>query len=324
MATRWVGLFALAVWRAGLFSADAVVDANSRANTNAPPDGSPWDNVGTVNGLSGVYLANGWVLTAAHVGFGTFTLGASSFAYDGNFHQLTNSDGSVTDALMFHLATPPGVPNVAVVSNSPSPGAAIDMIGFGYFSGSSQMSFGSNTGFLWSAAPAKSWGNNTVVANRVPVSDVVGKITALYTDFSGPGSAQASNEGQAATGDSGGGVFQLTGSGWQLAGIMVGISQAQASAAVYGDLTFAVDVAAYRNQVIAVLASTAPVLSLTRSGGNVRACWADTGVAFNLQQAATLTNVIWTTVPQAQVPTNGQICVTIPATNAAGFFRLHK
>ena len=157
------------------------------------------------------------------------------------------------------------------------------------------------------------------------INDGVANITALYSDFTWPGPSQASNDGQAASGDSGGGVFQLTSSGWQLVGIMVAITQNQPpNAAVYGDLTFSVDAAAYRSQIIAILASTPPVLSIAPSGTNVRLCWADTGVAYNVEMATTISAPNWTTVTQTPVSTNGQLCVTVPRTNTATFFRLHK
>jgi hypothetical protein len=325
LTIRRVCGFFFAAFLAGTFTAQAVVDANSRANTNAPPDGAPWGNVGTVNGLSGIYLANGWVLTAAHAGFGTFTLGSQAFTYDGNYRQLTNLDGSVTDALMFHLTTPPPVPILTVVSNGPSPGAFIDMVGFGYYSGSSQMTFGTNTGFGWSSTPGKSWGSNKVVDNGILVRDQVGVITSFYSDFAAPGSAQTANEGQAASGDSGGAVFQQTGSGWQLAGIMFGINQLQGGGtAVYGDLTFAVDVASYRSQVMAILASTAPVMAVSRSGTNLLVCWVDTGLPYDLEKAATIAPANWATVPQPQFSTNALRCVRIPITSTNTFFRLQK
>src|SRR5690348_5976400 len=86
-------LIAVAIGTAS-FKSLAVVDANSAANTSAPPDGAPWDNVAGVNGASGVYLGGAWVLTASHVGYGSFAVGGSTFTPDGTTLRLTNSDGS--------------------------------------------------------------------------------------------------------------------------------------------------------------------------------------------------------------------------------------
>ena len=44
-------------------------------NTTAPSPDPGFDNVGIVNGLTGVYVRNGWVLTANHVGIGDLILG---------------------------------------------------------------------------------------------------------------------------------------------------------------------------------------------------------------------------------------------------------
>src|SRR5215467_13970115 len=88
----------------------AVVDAHSPANTNAPPDGSPWDHVGTVHGASGIYVGNGWVVGAGHVGWGDFLRNGTLYNFDGIALRLTNSDGSTTDMVMFHLTPPPNLP----------------------------------------------------------------------------------------------------------------------------------------------------------------------------------------------------------------------
>src|SRR5258708_33602527 len=96
----------------------AIVDANSVTNTNAPPDGAPWANVGQVNGPSGVYLGAGWVLTAAHVGAGNINLNGELFFWDGAAYRLTNSDGSFTCSLVFHFKTTPDLHRLTLASKT--------------------------------------------------------------------------------------------------------------------------------------------------------------------------------------------------------------
>src|SRR5690349_5697924 len=129
----------------------AVVDASSPANTNAPPDGSPWGNVGALNGASGTYLGAGWVLTAAHVGTGNIALNGTTFVYDGTSQRLTNSDGTSTDMVLFHLTTLPPLPRLLLTSNTPAVLSQVDMIGCGRIAGSTETLISNYTGFYWSS-----------------------------------------------------------------------------------------------------------------------------------------------------------------------------
>jgi len=64
-----------------------------------------WNYVGQVNGASGVYLGNGWVLTAAHVGMGNFILSGNTYeAVAGSSHSISNSNGTV-DVVLFQINT---------------------------------------------------------------------------------------------------------------------------------------------------------------------------------------------------------------------------
>ena len=316
----------IAIWCGNSSSTQALVSAASQTNTNAPADGSPWANVGGVNGASGIYLGGGWVLTAAHVGPGDFGLSGAQFAYDGISHRLTNSDGTATDMIMFHLSTLPGLPPLMLASNNPSALAPIDMVAYGYIAGSSQTNIGSYTGFYWSGAGFKSWGNNKVKATGLTVNGGFGNLSAFSTDFSNPTtSGSASNEAQAAAGDSGGAVFQQNGSTWQLVGMIDAIgpmSGQPTDAAVYGELTYLANIATYRGQVQAWIASTVPKLSVSLAGAQVQVCWADTGVPYSLQTAADPLLSHWSTVKISTSSANGQLYTLLPATNPFCLFRL--
>ena len=311
-----------------IFSLRAIVDANSQANTNAPTDGAPWANMGNVNGASGIYVGAGWVLTAWHVGANDILLNGAIYHYDGTVDRLTNSDGTGTDLSMFHLGTLPPLPRLTLASRTPSPSSVVDFIGFGHIAGSPQTLINGTPGFYWSTGGFKSWGNNRVSQGGVTTINAgTGDVVAFHTDFSGPGAGQTSAEAQAAAGDSGGGVFQQSGSTWQLVGVIGAIdvlTNQPLDTAVYGNLTYAADMATYGPQVTAILASTLPALTISRAGTNVQVCWADTGVSYTLEATPSFNPPAWNAITPAPplTLTNGEYCALLPATNISRFFRL--
>ena len=64
-----------------------------------------WNNVGRIDNSTGVYLGNGYVLTAAHVGAGTFALhdGSSYSVVPRTARILKNRDGSQADFCLFRV-----------------------------------------------------------------------------------------------------------------------------------------------------------------------------------------------------------------------------
>lgn len=245
----------------------AVVDANSLTNTSNPNDGSPWANVGNVNGASGIYLGNGWVLTANHVGAGTITFDIGTFTADGQTVRLHNPDSSLTDLLLFHLTLAPSLSSLTLASSTPGVNSLVDMEGFGRIAGSTQKTYstasGTYTGFDWSSSGFKSWGTNRIASGVTTQSDLGnGTVQVFSMDFSSSG--QTSDEGQAATGDSGGAIFFKKGATWELAGMMDAIGtliNQPASTAVYGDITNSADISTYRSQIASVIAVPEPGVS---------------------------------------------------------------
>jgi len=318
----WLATFHLTAW--------AVIDASSASNTNAPADGAPWANVGLINGgASGTYVGNGWVLTAAHVGAGNIELNGVIYSYDGNSHRLTNSDGTATDLVMFHLRGFPALPALVLTSSSPTPLSVVDMVGYGHIAGSAETSIFPYTGFYWSAQTFKSWGNAKVSSGGLVVIDGgLGNVTLISTDFVRPNSLGAtSDEAEGSGGDSGGGVFLHNPSGWQLVGMMdmITVMAGQTNnTAVYGDQTLSADIATYRPQIAAWRASTPPPLTITKSGGDTVVCWPDIGITYNLQAATNLKAPDWTTITSSVTATNGEISAVLPAAGAGRFFRLKK
>ena len=306
----------------------ALVDAQSQSNTNAPSDGVPWESVGSVNGAGGNYLGAGWVLSPAHVGAGTAKFLGQSFPWDGTIYWLTNSDGTYADAIMFHLTGMPALPRMPMVTSTPSTLSSVDMIGFGYISGSAQTDFSPGvTGFYLSATQMKGWGNNRISGSPVSVFDGTTNVVAFPTTFDAA-PLQTSDECQASAGDSGGAVFYRNGSTWQLAGMVVAINEPLTSrpgnTAVYTDETYSVDIATYRNQIQAIIQGTVPTLAVVRGGNNLQISWPDTGVAYSLQATTSLSPANWAVITPSETVTNGQVVATVPMTTSTRCFRLHR
>ena len=116
----------------------AVVVSTTQGNTSRPPDAVWWNNVGIIDGSTGVYLGNRWVLTARHIRHpapitfpdrGTFQADPSSVFY------IKNPTGSgltqFTDLVIYQLAEDPGLPPLRIASETPSAGTVVTMIGNG-------------------------------------------------------------------------------------------------------------------------------------------------------------------------------------------------
>ena len=268
---------------------------NSRTgsgNTNAPsgPNGDlGWNYVGSLNGASGVYLGggngSGWVLTANHVGFGNlnFTLNGTTYsAIAGSGQQI----GSI-DLYAFRITVGQGtglslLSNLTLAGTSPAVGETLTMIGNGkdratsetYWrvTGTTSYTWNESNRFNYNASgykqlstSSKRWGTNLADGTTN-----INSTSMIQTTFTESG---ISNEAQAAVGDSGGGVFVPMDNGsYQLAGIMdlVGTFSGQpANTAVFGNVTYSIDIATYREQIIAVTGVPEPsvwMLSLTGLG----------------------------------------------------------
>lgn len=249
-------------------------------NTSAPTDDPGWANVGVLGIGSGVYLGDGWVLTAAHVGGGSIVLNGGTYAMlAGSGTTLTNAGEpgktASTDLYMFQLAsTPVGLGSVTIAATSSGSGAAVTMIGAGRDRGAyTEWYVNTNTGtnpWTWTEVPSGGnafgfktldsrtmrWGTNTIAATGAWANDGVGDINMLYTGFNFP--QDYSSEAQAAYGDSGGAVFHKNGSNWELTGLMLMVAGYSgqpnpAANAVFGNKTYAADLSFYRPQIMAIV-----------------------------------------------------------------------
>jgi hypothetical protein len=209
------------------------IQVGASTNTNDPGTAG-WNYVGSIGGASGVFFGNyggtGWVLTAAHVGAGSFTLGGTTYSATGTSFTNFVHNSTTADLTLFQIS---GTPNLANLSlTQPAVGSTVEMIGFG---------------------GGKSWGDNTIYAYD--------SYTLEGYPFGGPGiitlaSGFSGNGAQGVSGDSGGGMFYGNSGTWYLAGIL---SAAGDIGSGLGNGTVAVDLSYYASQIHADINSVTPI-----------------------------------------------------------------
>ncbi len=277
---RFAGVL-LAFVFAGSARAVIVTGGNETQNTTALGAGLGWSYVGTVNGASGVYLGdyngNHWVLTAGHVGAGSFTLEGTTYGEAaGSAIPLTLDGGAATDLTVFRLEGGPTLAPLSLATGTPAVGTSVTMIGFGINRENVQTRWTAGwvengapafyRGYKWATGNVKRWGANAIAGYGTHAGT-----TALATTFENiTGSAQATS------GDSGGGVFAADGS---LVGIIVavtGFSGQPAQTSVFNGQTFSLDIATVRPQLLAAIASVPEpngATLLLSAGGLVALGW---------------------------------------------------
>lgn len=264
--------------------ADAVIVAGSAVtfNTSAPPPepGLGWDNVGVLNVGSGVYLGNGWVLTANHVGGGSIALDSGTYAMEANSGRrlMYPAVGSqvTTDLYLFRLATDPGLPWVTLAAQT-DPGDLVIMIGNGLTRGAAI----GTTGYALNASKTMAWGLNTIDSKvDFGVAGSSDYVKGYSTLFAPGGSARSwSESGQATVGDSGGAVFRLNlANSWDLAGIIIGRNGVSDGPVTFGtSRTYIADLPAYRDQIVQITAVPEPAAGLLAAIGLLAAAGAKAG-----------------------------------------------
>jgi hypothetical protein len=206
--------------------------------------------VGLRAGLSAVYLGNGWVATANHVAAGDVVLGGVTYPYvpDSKI-RIGNGAGMFGDLAVFRVDPAPAWPLLPISSRADLRGEQVIMIGQGRDRGAALAAcVPQREGFLWAGQKTKRWGENVVVDYTTALST-----HAFFATFDAAG---LSHEAQAADGDSGGAVFVKNGGEWQLAGLMFVTSAfacQPASSSFYGNLTYVADLAAYRDEITAIV-----------------------------------------------------------------------
>jgi len=258
-----VATLALGIALAGAARAVIIATGDGTGNTSAPADDPGWANVGTRGGLTAIYLGNGWVLTANHVGVGPVSFGGVSYdPSPGAGFGFQTAPSEQADLLVFKIKANPPLPSLTLSSSVPPPGAQVVMIGNGLNRGAAT-SWSGISGWLWGTSTTMRWGTNLVAAAPQDVMVGTSVTHAFWSDFTqSPPSQVTAFEAQAAVGDSGGAVFFKNGSSWELTGVLFAINSfvgQPSGTALYGNETFAVDLSFYRSAILAI--TTLPACS---------------------------------------------------------------
>lgn len=260
---RCLLLIPLALGLAAAAPAVIIDSGDGSGNTTAPSPDPGWSHVGLRGGHTAVYLDGGWVITAHHIAAGDVVLGGITYALvSGSSVRLQNADATDADLRMFAISPLPPLAPLAIASSTPSNGAPLILIGNGRNRGAAT-SWDANGppppgpihGYEWGVGRSLRWGTNFVEVfppTRVFGTEVFGSV--FDEDDS-------DHEAQAANGDSGGAAFASNGSQWELAGVMIAVSEFEgqpAETSLYGQHTYAADLSLYRAQILAVIAMPEP------------------------------------------------------------------
>jgi hypothetical protein len=258
-ALRWIAT-ALLVALASSDAASAVLIATGDGNGNAWPSPYPSPllrHAGTIGALSAIYLGNGVVLTAQHVGPGDFEWFGISYPWvRGSELLLRNPDRSNSHLLMFAIDPHPNLPPLPIVPATPQLGMRLVVIGNGRSRGplvswdpNGTYPPGLTDGYAWASGQVLRWGTNHV--EMFPT----GRIFNTYAFASAFQTQQRGPEAQAVTGDSGGAAFVYDPTldpEFALAGVILATSSwagQPAETSFFGQYTYYADLAYYRAEL---------------------------------------------------------------------------
>lgn len=258
---------ALIVMAASAAHAVIIDSGDGSGNIDPPPDFPWWNHVDQrLGGTSIIYLGNGWVLTARHVGMGSLLYGGTRYEPDPDTAVSFGDPDSPTDVIVFRLAEGkpwPGLRLMELAEATPVPGEEVLMIGNGRNRGERLRNESETAkpplGWGWAGGSTKRWGTNRVAGPHRVVDHGDTSTFAFSTRFDSLFMAGATpHEAQAAVGDSGGAVFKRRDpddpeSEWVLAGVIFTVSHPNGGpleAALYGDYTYAADLSIHRDELI--------------------------------------------------------------------------
>ena len=224
--------------------------------------------VGRIGSHSGVYLGDGWVLSAHHVtgnGSPDFVLDGTPYKAQGGSGVWLKTRPDITaDLQLLRLADAPELAPLSLSGISPAVGSTVVMIG----NSSGQAGRLINWNTHWQEVKRSEsahvgynargrsdlwWGRNQVSepSQFMKIGPSVTRAFGMRFDREGavPGEAAV------LVGDSGGAVFAREAGEWRLAGILFARQTEPGQAghvAVFGNISLAVDLSFYRKQILAV------------------------------------------------------------------------
>jgi len=251
-ATRSLVL-AIALLGAAQGHAVIIASGDGTGNAAAPADDPGWANVGTLTtGFTVIYLGNGWVVTAAHVGSGNVVLAGQTYPLvAGSEHRLVNPDSTPADLLLFQINAHPALPYLPISGAPTTTTEVATLIGNGVNRGAATSWMGIG-GFLWGSGNTLRWGTAEVSQVGVNVT-TDGTTHTFQTLFTNEGTAFPA---QAAVGDSGGAAFVKVSGTWMLAGVLIAVDEYNgqpAGTSLFGTHTYAADLSYYRGQIVPVV-----------------------------------------------------------------------
>ncbi|HEB89876.1 MAG TPA: trypsin-like serine protease, partial [Deltaproteobacteria bacterium] len=219
-ARVWIGIVLLLISGIPRDASAVLISTGDGTGNTTPPSADPgFDNVGVVNGLSGVYVRNGWVLTANHVGeHPILLLGTLYDPVPGSSVRIQNPDASFADLLAFKIRGPkPPLPDLALASAAPSVGTLLTIIGNGRNRGTATSWMGLS-GWNWGPGSTLRWGTNKI--SEIGQNTFATEAFHIVFDALPPGQAMGQHEADVVNGDSGGGAFIGSGPSAELVGIL--------------------------------------------------------------------------------------------------------
>jgi len=222
-------------------------------NTTPPTDDPGLANVGRFDFLSGVYVGNGWVLSANHITFQPFTIGGVDYPdVAGSKHRLTTPGGPLADLAVYKIDGDPGLPAMNIASIGVPVNATVVMYGNGLTRGDA-VTWQGYAGWVAVLPHGFRWGANRVTARNVSILGT----TSFYTTFDENGPGVGDDEAQSVVGDSGGAVFYKRSGTWELTGIMFAngrhSNEQPTYHTLYGNESFIADLSAYRAEILSII-----------------------------------------------------------------------
>lgn len=265
--------FLVALVLAAAPPAGAVLVRVPAAETGPGLPGPALTHLAVVAGLSGMYLGDGWLLTAGHVVQAArnqkktgVVIGGRAFVLRTDTAKTVQSGQERTDLAVVRIEGDPGLPSLEIAHRAAAVGTEVVLAGNGPLqeaqrgcwntSGQPVRSAGPGIlcGYAWRKTPegktnGVEWGTNQVASVGEAIPGPGGARTRGFaTQFRDDGAS--AREAQAGVGDSGGPVLAREGEGYVLVGVMLGVAARSGSAALFGDRTLVADLSHYRAEIL--------------------------------------------------------------------------